>query len=224
MDRSCLNLSLLTVVLLAIGCRSGPCETALRQEAVEVGTGDASIRLRAIHQESPTGQGTGTVDCYALLMLSSDSYSDTLVNVHVAPTAGSITVTGLPVAPIDVIVSRTGYFPSKLTELAPAPAAPGPEVRVFLYPADVPFALPGEIGLKLKPSASIDAVEPLIRSAGDVEVRRTPEAGFFELKIPVRDLRLTKAATARLIRRLQDSPLVKDAAPLVSMAAVLPGL
>lgn|GEM_PF-5057526 len=210
----------LTIVGLLSAC-STPCDKSLTATTI-VGEGGASLAAEIVKQNGP-GRAGEAIGCIRVFIVNSENYADTLFNESVRVQDHTFHLQGFNASTVDIIIDREGFFPVKYVGVNLSNGFNRLEQRVLMYPSDVPFTIPGELGISLNEGATLDEIKPVISGIDGVSFQRSP-GGSYELKVPFQGTRVTRERVERVCRNLVYSRHIADARPLVNLSTIVPGL
>ena len=210
----------LSVISLFTAC-STPCDKALTASAI-VGDGEASLSAEIVKQDGP-GRAGEAIGCIRVFVVNSENYADTLFDESVRVQDHAFHLQGFNTSTVDIIIDREGFFPVKYVGVNLNNGFNRLDQRVLMYPSDVPFTIPGELGVSLNEGATLDEIKSVVSGIDGVSFQRSP-GGSYELKVPFQGTRVTRERVERVCRNLVYSRHIADARPLVNLSTIVPGL
>ncbi len=179
-----------------------------------------SLQLQIVEQTSTTGIPGNSLSCIQIVVLDSENYADTLRSGMIAIEKNRLVLSGLSPGNADIILDREGYMPVKRSGLMLKKGTNILGEQILMYRYNVPFAIPGELGIVLDSTARLTQIESIYRAHGQVKIFREP--GGYQLKLPFKGTERTRKQTERLSRQLLDSPYVQQVSPLANYTTVVP--
>jgi hypothetical protein len=210
------------IVFLLTGCGNDPCAEVLLHPETAIEESAAYFRIPVIEQTNTAGKRGVSIGCVDVSLLASNNYADILLHATLIVRNDMLLIPYLSPGEVDVILDRKGYFPIKMQALPVESGENVWEEMMLMFRYDVPFVIPGEVGVKLTPGTQLSQIAALYNVFEPLRIMPDPEG--YQIKLPFRGTDQTRKQTERLCRQLLASPYVQDARPLANLSSIVHGM